>query len=62
MFFTRQFQKPMKRIASNIDIFDFELSEDEIKDLLSMNGPHRAYPFDRAGALNPKHGPNEVFA
>jgi len=49
------------RIQANIDIFDFEISENDINDLLQLNGPHRAYTFDRALAVAPKYGPQSMF-
>jgi len=49
------------RIESNIDIFDFEIAKSDLADLMSLNGPHRAYKFDRAAAAKPKHGPHEMF-
>ena len=51
------------RIQANIDIFDFEISDDDMNALLEMNGPHRAYNFDRTAKIEPpvKYGPHFVF-
>jgi len=43
------------RIASNMDVFDFELESEDMDKLMALNGPHRAYNFPRA--VNTKHYP-----
>lgn len=50
------------RIAANIDLFDFDLTNEDLNDLLALDGPHnRAYAFDRAAKVGPKHGPQLMF-
>ena len=39
----------------------FDTGFSDLADLMSLNGPHRAYKFDRAAAAKPKHGPHEMF-
>jgi len=50
------------RIKSNIDIFDFEMDQSELDELLALgNANLRAYPFSRAASVGPKYGPQFVF-
>ena len=36
------------RIASNMEIFDFELESSDMQSLADLNSDHRAYTFYRA--------------
>ena len=48
------------RIASNIDVFDFELADEDMTLIESLDAGARAYTFDRAKELKSKHYPFEL--
>lgn len=48
------------RIASNIDVFDFELADEDMTLIESLDAGARAYTFDRAKEIKSKHYPFEL--